>query len=89
MSKIKSTRSFQSVLTTADERRQECQQWMDGVTEVEHETTEGSVFCFVETADSRSVKMLRFATTDDMDSELGELLNEFKDGQRVYEPVCV
>lgn len=88
MSKIKSTRSFESVLATADERRQECQQWMDGVTEVEHETTEDSVFCFVETADSKSVKMLRFVTTDDMDSELGELLNEFKDGQRVYEPVC-
>lgn len=89
MSKIKSTRSFESVLATADERREECQQWMDGATEVEHETTEDSVFCFVETADSKSVKMLRFATTEDMDSELGELLSAFKDGQRVYEPVCV
>lgn len=87
MSKIKSTRSFESVLATADERREECQEWMDGSTEVEHNTTEDGVFCFVETEDSRSVKMLRFATTEDMESELGELTSEFRDGQRVYEPV--
>lgn len=87
MSKIKSTRSFESVLATADERREECQEWMDGTTEVEHNTTENSVFCFIETEDSKNVKMLRFATTEDMDSEMGELIPEFKDGQRVYEPV--
>lgn len=87
MSKIKSTRSFESVLATAKERREECQEWMDGATEVEHNTTEDSVFCFVETEDSKNVKMLRFSTIEDMDSEMGELIPEFKDGQRVYEPV--
>ena len=87
MNKIKSTRSFESVLATADERRAECQEWMDGSTNVEHNTTEESVFCFVETENSKSVKMLRFATTEDMESEIGELIPEFKDGQRVYEPV--
>lgn len=87
MNKITSTRSFESILATADERREECQEWMDGATEVEHETTEDSVFCFVETEDSKNVKMLRFTTTEDMDCEMGELISEFKDGQRVYEPV--
>jgi hypothetical protein len=86
MSKITSTRKFESVLATTEERREECQEWMDGVTEVEHNTTEDSVFCFVETADSRSVKMLRFATTEDMDLEMGELIPELN-GQRIYEPV--
>lgn len=86
MSKITSTRSFESILPTAEERREECQEWMDGMTEVEFNTTEEGVFCFVETADSRNVKMLRFATSEDMQQEMGELVPELN-GQRIYEPV--
>lgn len=87
MSKITSTRSFQSVLGSAQERREECQEWMDGMTELEYSCNENAVFCFVETEDSTSVKMLRFATTADMEEEMGLLVPEIGN-QRVYEPVC-
>ena len=87
MSKIINQRQFKSALLNAEAREIENQEWKDGQVEIETESKEKPIFCFVEAADFSWVKLLEFNTTDDMDIEIGELDKEFRDGERISYPV--